>query len=86
VFLSWPQDDRDKAIWSYARKRSTCPGCGTRPDEWLDDDGQPIDAYEAKTHLCRGCRAHEMAQEDLGDQAPKGVHIVLKRRLRGEHS
>lgn len=70
----------------FARQRSTCPGCGTRPDEWVDDEGKPVDAYEAKEHLCRGCRAHEMAEEDLRDRRVKGVHIVLKRRSHGEHA
>jgi hypothetical protein len=75
-FLAWSQDDRDKAIWSYAQERATCPGCGTREDEWLGPDGKPVDAYQAHKRLCRGCRALDHAHDD---KEPAGTQWSLRR-------
>lgn len=86
--MAWTDDDRDGAIWMVARDRQTCPGCGTREDEWVGADGLPLaePPYEAKTHRCHGCRELEIAQADAGDRLTKGSRIVLKRRFRGEHA
>jgi len=66
----------------HARQRTTCPSCGTRPDEWLDEAGLPLrePPYEAGSHQCHGCRELEIAREDSHDRLPKGAEIVLKRR------
>jgi hypothetical protein len=80
-FLSWSQDDRDKAIWSLLRERQACQGCGTRPDEWEGD----LDAYKAETQMCHGCRAVSIAREQNKD-APAGVHVTLRRRGDGGQS
>jgi hypothetical protein len=61
------------------RKRQTCPGCGTRPDEWDPQEGGGLDAYTAEAHLCHGCRVIEVERERVGEDAPAGIQIMLKR-------
>jgi hypothetical protein len=81
-FLGWSADDRAKAMWWQFRQRQTCGGCGTRPDEWVGPDGARLDAYKATATLCHGCRAISNARDGLGENAPAGVHIVLKPKPR----
>lgn len=64
------------------RKRQTCPGCGTRPDEWDPQEGGGLDAYTAEAHLCHGCRAIEV-QREANEGGPAGVQIMLKRGAGG---
>lgn len=79
-FLSWPQDDRDKAIWVYIRERSTCSQCGTRDSEWNPEEGGHRRAYLAETRVCRGCQAIAQRSEALTDeQRGRGHHVVLRR-------
>lgn len=62
------------------RQRQTCSGCGTRPDEWDPQEGGGLDAYAAEPQLCFGCAAVEIQQKAIPENAPGGIHIVLKRK------
>lgn len=63
TFLEWSRPDRDKALWWVIHQRSTCPGCGTRPEEWDEEQGGDPDAYEAKPVHCRGCEVRAQGDE-----------------------
>lgn len=45
----------------YRREISRCSGCGTVPDDWLDDRGRPKDdddptlPWKATRIYCHGC-------------------------------
>lgn len=80
-FLARSQDDRDKAISMWLRKRTTCSQCGTRPEEWDPAQGGHRRAYLAEVQVCRGCQAiAERAKGLDNERANHGHHIVLKRR------
>lgn len=75
-FLAWGTSDRDKAIWWYLRKRQTCPGCGTRPDEWNPDVGGSWHAYRFEAVQCEGCLKRHRAEEALEKSKAPGMHVV----------
>lgn len=81
-FLSWDSTDRDKAIWWQLRTAATCGGCGTRPEEWVDDQN----AYAAELRRCRGCEVRERASASVRTEDGRGVHVVLVRQgdVRGQ--
>lgn len=79
-FLSWSEDDRDKAIWMFIRERQTCQQCGTRPEEWDPAQGGDRDAYHAVVTVCRGCQERESRLDTLTDaQRGRGVYVGLRR-------
>lgn len=83
-FLSWSQDDRDKALWWYVRERQTCPQCGTRDEEWDPQQGGHRHAYVATVETCRGCQALKTRESGLTDtERAGGNHVVLKRNAGG---
>jgi hypothetical protein len=63
-FLDWLASDRDKAIWQFLRERQTCPHCGTRDEEWLDDTGKRKQAYIAHLIECEGCVVKARGERD----------------------
>ncbi|MGR6922547.1 hypothetical protein ACU635_50550 [[Actinomadura] parvosata] len=79
VFLSWSDEDRDKAIWHHIWRRQTCKSCGTRPDEWDESRGGHRYAYVAEPRRCRGCEVKEAAHASLVGDEGRGVHIVMLR-------
>lgn len=79
-FLSWSDDDRDKALWRRIRARQACPNCGTRREEWDESRGGDRNAYIAEPERCRGCELKEAARASLTGGEGRGVHIALKRR------
>jgi predicted Fe-S protein YdhL (DUF1289 family) len=79
TFLSWSADDRAKAMWWQLRQRQVCAGCGTRRDEWVTPDGPRLDAYTAEPQVCHGCRAISAERDRIGENAPAGIQIVLKK-------
>lgn len=80
AFLTWSQDDRDKAIWTYLRERQTCPDCGTRPEEWDPDKGGDRAAYRAVVRTCRGCQERQSRLDTLADgQRGRGMYVALQR-------
>ncbi|MEU8264483.1 hypothetical protein AB0C02_28155 [Micromonospora sp. NPDC048999] len=81
MFLAWSKDDRDKAIWQYAREQSRCRGCGTRSDEWSPDAGGDRNAYLAVVDRCRGCEVKQAEQDRIKDKRLGfGAFVRLRRR------
>lgn len=81
VFLGWPKDDRDKAIWQHVRERERCGSCGTRRAEWLESAGGRRDAYEAVLDRCPGCERVDHFRAGLDEsKAGKGTFVRLQRR------
>lgn len=56
-FLSWTEEDQDKAIAWQQTQRSFCRECGTPIHEWVDDEGLPVSPppYVVETLYCHGC-------------------------------
>jgi DNA-directed RNA polymerase subunit M/transcription elongation factor TFIIS len=78
-FLSYSQDDRDKAIWEYLLDRQVCPHCGTREAEWYDEQGRYRPAYVAEFVECPGCvmKGRKEAEPELAEF--RGVRVMLMR-------
>ena len=71
-FLSWSEDDQDKAL-AYVRDRAeVCGGCGTKAKEWAADKF----AFVAQSTTCLGCEVIEMERDNVHEDA-KGVRIFL---------
>jgi hypothetical protein len=86
VFLGWDLDDRDKALWWLIHKRQACPNCGTRPDEWDEDRGGDMHAYEAQPYHCRGCEVQAQGEEWFEKhrtQMRRGTSMRLRRAEEG---
>jgi hypothetical protein len=83
-FLSWSQDDRDKAINYHLWKRAACSTCGTRQEEWDPERGGDRHAYSAVLGHCRGCQEIESKREQMksGPQI-RGTYLALQRNPRG---
>lgn len=54
-----------------------CPQCGTREDEWQDEDGNTVDAYVASSHLCLGCKEITRKQAEIPEEASAGMKVLL---------
>ena len=68
---AWLDTDRGYALAWQANKRATCSGCGTRADEWAEDD----DAYISDHITCEGCaRLAEEKTTNL-DKGPDGAFL-----------
>lgn len=75
---TWTARDRAKALAYREYLRAVCPQCGTRESEWVDDQGEYIDAYIASTHNCFGCEEIAMKQKEIPDgQAGVGLKVLL---------
>ena len=76
----WLDTDRGYALAWTANKNATCSGCGTRADEWDEDD----DAYIGDQVMCEGCAriAQEQANipRDPEGQPRPGIHVFLAPR------
>ncbi|MCK2214293.1 hypothetical protein MF672_010890 [Actinomadura sp. ATCC 31491] len=83
-FLSWPADDRDKAIAYYVRERSRCGTCGTRPEEWDEARGGDRHAYYAVERWCGGCAQIEAMRASMPGDTGRGIKISLKPVARAE--
>lgn len=75
-FLEWDTDDRNKAIWWQIQERERCPSCGTRPEEWSDDNN----AYIGDVIRCRGCEVRQRTEETVDPKAGRGQQVVLRKR------
>lgn len=78
TFLAWSDDDQDKALAWQRFEDETCPGCGTRPDEWEHDRT----AFVGDQTRCLGCEVLAQERENVPDDA-KGVHVRLVTRAYG---
>lgn len=76
---AWLDTDRGYALAWRADKAQTCT-CGTRPDEWAEDD----DAYIGSYVYCEGCARLADEQNNVprdGDGRPRpGYHVFLQPR------
>lgn len=72
TFLSWPEEDQDKALEWKREQASVCSGCGTRRAEWEADRF----AYIAHPTICPGCELIEQERKNVPDRA-LGVRIGL---------
>ena len=77
-FRSWSPGDRAKALAYQAYQRGICPQCGTREDDWTDDDGEYTEAYVAISHKCFGCEEIAMKQREIPEgRAGDGMKVLL---------
>jgi hypothetical protein len=71
-FLDWDPDDQDKAL-AYTRDiNSRCKGCGTRHEDWVEDDN----AYISWHDVCPGCERLEQEKANV-HEGQQGVHFRL---------
>lgn len=71
-FLSWEEDDQDKAIAYLRDKALACNSCGTRESEWEGDSF----AFVVSSRVCKGCELIELERD--GEQKHiKGEKIFL---------
>ncbi len=73
VFLTWDDDDRDKAVAYTRAMHHICKGCGTRPEEW---EANP-NAYIGDIYKCEGCVRLEGERENAAESTEKGLHVRL---------
>lgn len=74
---TWSEHDRAKALAYEEYLRSICPQCGTRESEWVDEQGNYVDAYIAITHKCHGCEEVALKQKEIPEQAAPGMKVLL---------
>lgn len=72
-FLSWDEEDQDKALAFLRAKAELCPDCGTRGADWDADR----DAWRGNTKRCLGCVAVEGEREGI-PEGEKGVKVFLE--------
>lgn len=72
VFLSWDEDDQDKALAYVKEQESVCDGCGTREEVWRQDRY----AYVGWNITCPGCEIIEQENENVGEKS-RGVKTML---------
>ncbi|MER6249384.1 hypothetical protein [Streptomyces griseorubiginosus] len=75
---TWTERDRAKALAYEEYLRGACPQCGTREDDWADDDGEYTEAYVAVSHKCFGCEEIAMKQREIPEgRAGDGMKVLL---------
>lgn len=72
VFLAWPISDQDKALAYLRHKAQACPDCGTRQEDWDENDN----AYIGDLYHCEGCARVAQEQDNI-PEGSKGMHIRL---------
>jgi hypothetical protein len=79
-FLSWDEHDQEAAIEYELHAGERCPNCGTFPDEWLNDKGQPhtVDPYIAHTVNCLGCETLSAARDEIPDKQRDHIYVFLR--------
>jgi hypothetical protein len=90
-FLTWHEDDQQKALWWAARQRQTCSGCGTHPDDWDEDVGGRRDAYAGEVQTCPGCRERQRVEAQLDQDRRDNPHshygarvVLVRPELNGD--
>lgn len=83
-FLSWSSDDQSKAIAYILYKRSLCQKCGTNPQDWLDEEGKPLEPppYTVVTVKCHGCATLEEANAEIPKESKGTITAHLGRASR----
>ncbi|MER0443014.1 hypothetical protein ABR738_00235 [Streptomyces sp. Edi4] len=67
---TWSPRDREKALAYLELTRATCADCGTRHEEWDEDEGGDRFAYVGTTSRCPGCELIATEREHV----PEGPH------------
>lgn len=74
----WTVEDRELALAWQMRLNATCPGCGTRPDEWegrAADDPPYIVDHRAPD---KGCQEKRLGDAQLTERdREQGIYTVL---------
>lgn len=76
-FLSWDEDDQDKALGFTREQAKQCSGCGTRKEDWDADRF----AFVADSYQCPGCELISMEQDNVREGL-RGVKIFLRPNVR----
>ena len=76
---TWTERDRAKALAWREYKRTVCPQCGTRYDDWDHGGEDEEDRYVAVLQRCVGCQVIADKQAELGDQddSTHGMKVAL---------
>lgn len=72
-FLSWDEEDQDKALAFVRAKAELCPECGTREHDWQQDP----DAWRSNNRRCKGCEVLEIERGNI-PEGEKGVKVYLE--------
>ena len=78
-FLSWSEEDQDKALAYLREMAQVCSDCGTRGAEWVDDKF----AYIGDSVRCSGCEVLAQERRNVPDGAG-GVRVRLLPRAVAE--
>ncbi len=81
TLLEWEPEDRDLAMAYIAYTATACQRCGTHPEDWVDEDGKPLEPppYVAASVKCYGCATLEEARAQAGEAA-KDQSLTFKLR------
>lgn len=79
TFLTWDDDDQDKALAWSRLERTTCTRCHTRPEEWDEDRGGSRDAYFVDVHTCPGCLELETNGRQANSDSKPYQRVFLRR-------
>ncbi len=69
MFLSWSDEDQDKALAWVVQQRGRCDSCGTFDWQWPDEGNDSH--LEADVFLCYGCERIERVHERQQDLPPQ---------------
>jgi hypothetical protein len=75
----WTEVDRAYAV-AYERWLAARHGpCGTRHDDWFDDDGYPLEepVWETSVEECQGCIEIARAQRSI-EEGSDGLYVTMK--------
>ena len=75
----WLSVDSEKMIAYQQAMNELCPNCGTRQEDWTDENGRLLDTpiYEASSIKCHGCqRLYEMGKT-ISDENAHAVRPIL---------
>lgn len=76
----WTDEDRAKATAYERWLASHCPRCGTREDDWQEDDGsiRREPEWEPVVRGCHGCEQKARLEEHIPDAARRtGAHVAF---------
>ena len=75
----WTEVDRAYAV-AYERWLNNRHGpCGTRHEDWFDDDGRPLEepVWMATVEECQGCREMARAQQAI-EEGSTGLYVTMR--------
>jgi hypothetical protein len=86
LFLRWSQDDQDKALAWVVDNWARCQRCGSYTDEWVNEDGRPVQPPPmfARAVRCQGCvtleSEEELIRKTSGGKMPSGMRVYMSRQ------